>query len=187
LSDEGFIHNGKFYARVSDILKPFTNFSHIDPAILANAARRGTEVHKAILDDIEDRFPCFSVDCACYYESFSRWNHAVKARYIHNEKRFFCDRHMITGQIDSVAQFQNKEGLTLIDFKTSSKENPVTWPMQAHLYYYLLQQNQIQITPPFLFIKLNKKGSLPQIFSYSFREEVMSQCIDAIEKYWNNW
>jgi hypothetical protein len=34
------------YARVTEILQPYTSFDGIDPAVLAKAADRGTRVHK---------------------------------------------------------------------------------------------------------------------------------------------
>lgn len=179
--------DGKHYARVSDILNPFNNFNHIPPEILKRKADIGTKVHKAILDEIEDRFPLPSEEGMGYYESFSCWNHAHAFRYSHCEKRFFCEEKMITGQIDGIISTIDTDRSTLIDFKTSVKENPITWPMQAHLYYYLLKKNAIEVEKQFLFIQLNKYGKCPKIYAYKYSEEIMDQCIEAIETYWNSF
>ena len=45
------------YTRVSRILQQYTNFDHIDPAVLANKAQIGTNVHTGIQAEDEEGFP----------------------------------------------------------------------------------------------------------------------------------
>jgi hypothetical protein len=183
------VHEGKEYARVSDILRSFCNFDHIDPGVLANKARIGTEVHQAIADDIAGGFPLLSDDCQGYYESYCKWVKQVCPVYERSEERYFNDEYMITGQIDAVI---NGEGLslallpTLVDFKTSAQESKQTWPMQAHLYNYLLATNGVCVGPKYLFIKLSKDGSLPQVFEYLWCHNTHIKCIMAINSFWDS-
>lgn len=183
-------YQGKMYARVSEILKPFTNFSHIDPAVLENKARIGTEVHKAIAEDLPGNFPVLSEDCMGYFESYLKWKDASEVSLRESEQRYYCSSKMITGQIDALFYLPkdclNPESApTLIDFKTSASESKETWPMQAHLYHYLLSKNAIMIHPIMFFVKLDKLGNLPQVFLYTFRKNTLAKCLIAIDDFWS--
>lgn len=178
-------HNGKMYARVTEILSSFNDFGHINPDVLANKARIGTDVHKAIANDIEGDFPFVSRECERYFHSYSLWRAALNPTFIQSEQRYFCDIKMITGQIDCLVKFPDKFELPiLVDFKTSSAESKETWPMQAHLYRYLLLVNNILVSDRFLFIKLNKFGGLPEVFSYQYDHNIQAKCMQAVHDFW---
>ena len=174
------IHNGRQYARVSDILKPFCDFSNIDEAVLNNKARIGTEVHQAINDDICQEFPMVPVAAQGYLDSYFKWKERLLPSFSMAETRLFCDEKMITGQIDTLVKFEGENGLVLVDFKTSAQESPIVWPMQAHLYHYLLIKNGWNVSSRFLFVKLDKNGKLPTVFQYIFDQNVRAKCMDAI-------
>lgn len=183
-----FIHeNGKKYARVTDILRPFADFSHIDPAVLENKARIGTNAHEAIEDDIAGDFPVPGSCAFGYFKSYLEWKKHLRPHFVQSEKRYFDDARMITGQIDALVILNPKDIIpTLIDFKTSSVESKDTWPMQAHLYAYLLKSNNIEVQPRFLFVKLDKYGSIPKVFPYQWNENTHSRCMGAIDSFWSN-
>lgn len=180
--------NGKKYARVTEILSPYADFSHIKPEVLANKCRIGTEVHSCIEDDIKGDFPCPSPDCAGYFESFCKWRDHLKPEFIASEQRYFCDKRMITGQIDCLVKFEgDKLNLpVLVDFKTSAQESKETWPMQAHMYNYLLASNGIVVGPGYLFIKLDKNGAMPTVFRYMWNSNSHNKCMLAIDIFWQN-
>ena len=48
--DHTYTYRGKQLPNVSAILRPIADFSRVDPAVLAQAAERGTRVHEACLD-----------------------------------------------------------------------------------------------------------------------------------------
>lgn len=183
-------HNGKLYARVSDIICPFTDYGKVDPLVLANKARIGTEVHKAINDEINDEFPIMAKDCEGYFNSYIRWKEGCEAKFHRTEERFFCDKLRITGQIDAIITLPQYDysianfGTILLDFKTSVKENPVTWPMQAHLYMYLLCENGIKNINNAFFLKLNRWGGYAENFVYPYDQAVMDKCFEAVESFW---
>lgn len=177
------IKDGKEYARVSEILKPFTDFSHIDPDVLANKCRIGTQVHEAIAAEIRGEFPILDADSWPYFKSFLRWRDELNPFFEQSEQRYFDDEHMITGQIDALVRFTPSNPQILIDFKTSAQEGK-TWPMQAQLYDLLLTNNAIEIESIYLFIKLDKMGGIPQVFSYKFDLNFHSKCLNAIQMYW---
>lgn len=181
------VHEGKNYARVSDILRPFNNFGHIDPSVLENKARIGTSAHQAIADDIAGEFPCPDKDSMGYFKSYEMWRDKVHPTFLQSEKRYFDGYRMITGQIDALITFSEINFFpVLVDFKTSSVESKEVWPMQAHLYALLLATNQIQVSPKYLFIKLDKHGSLPAVYEYSWDRNIHAKCMDAIDSFWQN-
>jgi len=179
-------HNGKLYARVSDVLRTFSDFSHIDPNVLAAKTHLGVMVHDAIASEINEEFPILeSTDQWNYFKSFLAWRERLKPQFSQSEKRYYCNDKLITGQIDALAFLGYRTGLpVLIDFKTSAQESKEVWPMQAHMYRYLLEKNGVEVHPSYLFVKLNKKGELPEVFQYAWDPNIHNKCMNAIDKFW---
>lgn len=179
------IKDGREYARVSEILASFNDFSHIDPEVLANKCRIGTQVHEAIAAEVAGEFPVLAHDNWGYFKSFMRWRDELNPFFEQSEQRYYSEKHMITGQIDALIQFPGEDVVHLVDFKTSAQEGK-SWPLQAHLYAMLLQENLFAIQPRYLFVKLDKRGGLPQVFEYHFDSNLYRKCLNAIELYWKN-
>lgn len=177
-------HNGVQYARVTEILSSFVSFSHINLDVLENKCRIGTNVHQAIADDVNESFPCLASDEIGYFESFLKWKEFFNPFFKLIEQRLYCDKKKITGQIDALVCSEGKKTPLLVDFKTSAQESPITWPMQAHLYYHLLKENNISTENKFLFIKLDKSGKMPKVFNYSYDPNINAKCMKAIDSYW---
>lgn len=178
-------HEGKQYARVSEVIAPFANFGNIDPKVLEKKAGIGTSVHEAIKDDIDGLFPVVCANGVGYFESYMKWRESLSPRIIQSETRYFCHKKMITGQIDCLIEIENSMQLpVLIDFKTSAQESKTTWQMQAHLYHYLLLENGVDICPRFIFIKLDKAGKLPTVFQYAYDKNIEKNCMAAVSAFW---
>ena len=175
--------NGKLYARVSDVIKPFTNFGGIDEKVLNAKAALGTRVHNLIKDEIDGNLPIAGIQEAGYVKSFEHWRSSVSVTFVESEMRYYCDKKMITGCIDALVKLEGNEETILVDFKTSVQESP-TWIMQAHLYHYLISSSGKCIAPRFLFLKLDKYGKLPKVFHYKFDLNVWAQCSQAIDDFW---
>ncbi len=177
-------NNGKMYARVSDILSAFNDFSGIDPIVLKNKANLGTRVHECIKQIIDGDFPVVTPDILGYVQSFQEWVKLINLTFLESEMRYYDDTKMLTGCIDALIKLEGEEKAILIDFKTSAQESPVTWPMQAHLYQYLLSTANKIIAPRFLFIKLDKTGKLPKVFQYRFDLNILRKCLCEVDKFW---
>lgn len=177
-------HNGKVYARVSDILKPFVDFGDIDPLVLERKAALGTRVHDLIEDEIKGELPVVGLQEQGYFKSFELWNASLRPTFVMTEQRMYCDQKMITGRIDALVKLEGENEAILIDWKTSVAESPITWPMQAHLYYYLLEASGYTVGKRFLFVKLDRYGGLPKVFQYKFDSKVLSRCLQAIDQFW---
>jgi|HubBroStandDraft_2_1064218.scaffolds.fasta_scaffold286879_2 hypothetical protein len=175
-------HEGKQYARVSDILKPFSDFSHIDEAVLKNKCDLGTHVHQAINDDINEEFPILSSAAMGYFKSYEKWKNAVSPLFIKAEQRYFCDEKMITGCIDALISLPGAQEPILVDFKTSVSEAG-SWIMQGHLYHYLLRSNGQAVSPRIFFLKLRRDGHIPVLYEYKFSKNIMAKCNKAIDLY----
>lgn len=179
-------YNGKNYARVSEILEPFSNFSSISQEVLSNKQIIGSKIHDAIHDDIQGDFPIVPANGVGYFQSYEKWRTRLAPIFLESEVRYYDDDRMITGCIDALIKLEGKEEAILIDFKTSAQESPITWPMQAHLYHYLLGGASKVIAPRFLFVKLDKLGALPRVFEYKFDRNILSKCMTAIDTFWVN-
>lgn len=177
-------HNGKYYARVSDVLRPFTDFGHIDAHVLERKARIGTSAHEAIADEIAGNFPTPMREAEGYFDSFLEWCYKAQPDFVSSEERLFCDEKMITGQLDALIRSPDYHLPILIDFKTSVQESP-TWVMQAHLYAYLVEKTR-GIEPIYWFIKLDKKGKFPKVFEYKWNPEMEFKCMAAIDDFWKS-
>lgn len=178
------IYNGKNYARVSDIISPFNDFSKIDPEVLKKKADLGTRVHDAIKDLINDDFPVITPDIFGYVESFQQWRELIKPTFLESEMRYYDETKMLTGCIDALIKMEFEDKAILIDFKTSAQESPITWPMQAHLYQYLLSTANKNIASRFLFLKLDKQGQFPKVFSYRFDVNILRKCLLSVDTFW---
>lgn len=163
------------YTRVTDVLYPFSGLKNIDPDVVANAAKRGTRVHKLIDAHIKDLgIPTVDDDIKGYYESFLQLpNHA----YLETPARFYCDEHKITGECDAI--YMDTEGrLVLVDFKTPARESK-TWMLQGSAYSYLAKKIGSFPIEKIEFIKLSKDGKAPKVYSYEEDFELYLKCLDA--------
>lgn len=179
--------NGKKYVRASEILRPLMDFSGIPKQVLENKAVIGKLVHDFISEEIQGNFPVLSAfgKEVGYIKSFQRWKQTADVEFTASEVRYCCDKMRLTGCIDALAKLEGEEEAVLVDFKTSAQESPITWPMQAHLYYYLLKQAAVKVANRFLFVKLNRYGRLPTVFQYKFDSNLESRCLELVKEYWD--
>lgn len=153
------------YLTVTQVLGPFTGMDKIPKDILAKASHRGDMVHKyceAYLCGIEPSM--IEDDFKGYYESFLRYqesNDLISKKLI-LEKRYYCDSLGLSGKMDLLVK--NNDGYSLIDWKTSAKEQ-CSWLPQGCAYAYLCKKNDININH-IMFIQLSKIGQEPKVFDY---------------------
>lgn len=177
----------KNYVRVTDILGQLQDFSHIDKAVLDAKAQLGTNVHDAIGEYVSGEFPMLeSKKAVGYFRSYEKWHSKFKPEYHRMEQRLFCDKLMITGQMDAVVTVGDDQHM-LLDFKTSYKPNLEIWNLQAHFYWYLCKVNSIEISNKMLWINLQKGGGIPKLFSFDYNEFVLQRCIDLANKFWEDY
>lgn len=179
-------HNGKLYARVSDVLRGQADFSYIKKAVLEKKQSIGTLVHAAIDDYTRGEPPVLTLECEPYFESFVRWEKAVKPKIIQAEKRYFNDEYMITGQVDRIVALENHDLPILVDWKTSASESP-SWVLQGHLYRFLAMADGINLSERMLFIQLKKDGTLPKVFTYAYNMYVLGRGQSLAREFWETF
>lgn len=150
------------YLRVTTVLYPFSGLQNINPEVVANAAERGTKVHK-ICEGIVSGLGELGTDDETkgYVESFKKW-WEKGVQVLEMEKRFWDDELCITGQVDMI--IKTEDGLAIVDLKTSSKPSK-TWEAQGSAYAYLAKNAGYPIEKIF-FLHLNKQGKEPKIHEY---------------------
>ena len=175
---EGFLlvnddeRNINDYLRVTEVLSPFSGLDQIDPGILENAAKRGTDIHLA-LDAFIEGLPMKISDPSYqgYLESAS--NFMKDKKFIIKPRRFFDDELMITGECDAI--YKEEDGLVLVDFKTSSKESK-TWMLQGSAYAHLARKSGYNIKR-IEFVHLLKDGNPCKIYQYEEDFELYLKCL----------
>jgi hypothetical protein len=164
------MHN---YLRVTQVLGPYSGINQIPPYILRKASDRGTKVHEicsAIMDEV-GLMP-FDIQLDGYIHSFNKW--IVDKKFTDRPSRLYCNKYMITGEVDGIYLDKNK--LILIDIKTSQKENK-TWALQGSAYAYLCRKNGIDISR-MEFIQLSKDGGGATIYQYQENFDLFLKCLE---------
>lgn len=193
------------YPRVSEILTLVKDFSHIPKSVLDAKAHDGTLVHTAIHSHLIGGFPSFLSENYHsmhfneqliederakrryrYFLSYLKWEDEVKPEFISDylETRFWDDELCYSGQIDGIMHLPAESLPVLIDFKTSAAEDPLTWPLQAHLYHNLVQKNTtLTLQGRFLFLRLNPTGGLPAAHIYKYDVNTWKYCDELVNRY----
>lgn len=179
------------YDRVTDVIAPFSGLDKIDKGILDHAAARGTAVH-TLINSVFDGYGTLDMDDLiedyCYMpeqiekekalvqnmmDSFHLWREYKRA--FCRLERAYCDELQITGECDVV--YTEETGINiLVDFKTPIHESK-TWLLQGSAYHYLYSKN-LEIHQVH-FVKLDRKGKAPKIYTYQPRFDLFKSALDT--------
>ena len=173
------------YTRVTEPLKRFTDFSNIPPAVLANAADRGTRVHKYCELFVANM--CFfevDIDCEAYVDSFREWYKNNVTRVLYSELRINSARHMLSGAVDLVCELNQRDGVYLIDIKTPATESK-TWALQTAAYGMLMRE-ELGIECHRVALMLPKKGgSATEVYYHHWQDEPRYMAALDLHRYFN--
>jgi len=170
------------YTRVTTFLYPFSGLRDVPPYILEAARERGTIVDM-ITQAVWDRIgvPSYDDKFHGYINSFDQWRKGKK--FLDRPDRFYCDKYMITGEIDRI--YEDTDGkLVLIDIKTPASES-ITWHSQASAYSYLCKLGGYDISR-IEFIQLRQNGDEPKICHYEEDFESFLVDVRIYNKYFRN-
>lgn len=151
------------YPRVTEILRPFTNFDFVPKKILDNAKTRGTSVHALCAGIAKGAWVPDSMiaeDLRGYVESFKKWSDAQVSKFVVIEQRFVDEHLKYTGQVDFVVVGKDDE-LYLVDIKTGVTPQK-TYQLQIAAYENMLTKHHIQVKGALL-VYLNKDGEFPEV------------------------
>lgn len=169
------------YKRVTEILSLFTDFSQIDPAVLANAADRGSRTHKfcelylknLLIEEVDE-------DCKPYFESFVKWEQIALGQIFELEERYFCEKIKVTGQIDMVLTLKGEDKPIIVDIKTPQNEQK-TWPLQTAAYMYLYNQKNESPVQRRACLMLDKNGGAAKFKEYTNHESEIELFLSAVK------
>lgn len=134
--------NGKKLPSVTEICGLLNNWGDINPAILMQAARRGTVVHEyAELIDYgvdEDGIEC-EPELAGYVIAYMRFLRDYRPLWEMVEQKVYSEQFGFAGTLDRYGTIDGKP--VLLDIKTSSSVNKlqkIIWACQLSAYQLLL-------------------------------------------------
>ncbi len=174
------------YVRVSSILAQWNHLAHVNPSVLANKCRIGTNVHEKIAAETEGIYVGLQEDEQGYFESWQVWQEEVKKdmNFIKIETRLYCDKLKITGCVDAfVNTNQKKDELYLIDYKTSASVNKKMWALQASFYHYLAVVNGYKIHTKSMFVHLKKDGKKAKVHPFECDAKLFAISMCAFRTY----
>lgn len=166
-----FIQEG--YVRVSDIVSMYTNFDHIDKRILERKRIIGTDVHRAIEEHYKGGYYPLDEACDGYFGSFLKWDMEEPREVKKTETRFYGKSMPVTGCVDLI------DNNGIVDFKTSAVANPKAWMLQGMFYHFLAKESGYPVGDMITFVKLDKKGLLPDSFLFVADENGYELCRSA--------
>lgn len=190
------------YARITEVLSILNDYSNVPQEILEAKQIVGTNVHAAIESIVKGESPIVNNAKEWgYVKSFMHWRDQANPSFITTEQRYYDDSKMITGQIDAIVKLHGIEEGVLVDYKTSAQENSKVWPYQAHLYHYLLSQNNIcNLSHKFIFLRLRPAKLLtpweveeelqhwqyfpPFVHEYNYSQSSMDYALSLVDFYW---
>lgn len=171
------------YIRVSDLLDVWTDFKHIDPHVLENKARIGTNVHEKISAELNGYFIDLAPDEEGYFESWLRWYEKNdKTPYLEWERRFYSDEFLVTGQVDAIKEREDGT-IQIIDYKTSASPSLERWGFQAGWYYLLAKENGYDVEPEVTILNLKKDGKAAKEYKIQCDKALLHVCVSALYPY----
>ena len=172
----------KGYLRVTDVLKPFSNFSHIDPDTLVRAADRGSRVHVLCESYANGLFITHvDEDCKCYFDEFRRWFDQTVIKVLHTETRLNSKKYRISGAFDMVAILRGDIMPSLVDFKTPQTEQS-SWRLQTAAYKMLCEEAGINVDRR-ICLQLPKQDCYAKVIEYLDYETDRDLYLKALELY----
>lgn len=169
------------YPRVTEVLRPYTNYDLVPSTILKRAAARGSSVHALCAGIAKGAWiPDGMIDeeLRKYVTSFKMWADAQVSKFIVVEKRYMDDELKFSGQLDFVIMGTDNE-LYLVDLKTSAKPQK-TYPVQMAAYNHLLQIHHIKVKGAML-VYLSKTGDFPEIHLIDDMSQELHVFLSALE------
>lgn len=173
----------KGYARVTEILMPYKDFSGIAPTVLDEAAKRGSLAHDfcelyALNMLIETPPP----NVKNYVDSFIRWFDTYVEKVHSTEQRLNHSKYKISGKYDMIVQLKGSSDLVLLDIKTPQTADQ-TWILQTAAYKLMLRELKKIDVQRRMCLMLPKDGSDAKVVEYTEHERDERLFINQVEIY----
>lgn len=166
---------------VTQVLSPWADFSRVPQEALENAARRGTDVHRACSALAQGLwFPPVPDDCAGYLASFRLWLPTV-ADVVLAEDELSDHRLGFVGHPDLIVRINGDHALTVVDLKTPAVVNSL-WRVQLAAYKHLAKANGMDVRRA-LSLRLRQDGGRPIVNEYTDSAQDMAAFVAALNAY----
>lgn len=170
------------YVRVTEVLKPFCDFSSIDPKVLENAADRGTRTHAFCEAYALNLFlPEVDKDCKPYFDSYCYWFDRMVDEVYHVEPRINHERYRLSGQIDLICRLKGDDCISIVDLKTPQVIAD-SWKLQTAAYKILTESIDIKVSRR-MCLQLSRVGAPPKVVEYDDHEKHERLYLAALELY----
>ncbi len=172
------------YVRVTSVLKPFSNFDHINQTTLHNAADRGTRVHayceshalNLFVSEVDD-------DCKNYFEVFKEWFDEMVVQVLHVEVPLGSEQYRFcTHGVDLIAILKGDKGASIVDYKTPENES-LSWQLQTAAYDLLVEECLGIKIERRLCLKLPKYDKKVKVVEYENHKQDRKLFLNALELY----
>ena len=178
------------YARVSEVLSYYKDFSSVDKETLKRSQEKGTLAHdycefyalNLLLQEPENHVKG-------YVKSFKNWFDQYVTELVGTEERLLWEELRITGRYDMIVKIKGSDENVLIDIKTS-KTHSNTWPLQTAAYVFMktlsLRKNSVVFRRATLMIK--QDGSEAKFTEYTNYEKDLNcfQSACSVYRYFNS-
>ena len=165
------------FTRVTDLLKPWQDFSGIPEEVLEAKALIGTNVHEAInLFTMGLPYQGLTEREEKYLDSYKRWEEKTCPTFLMAERRLDCEDLKLTGQIDAIIKLPGQDKGMVVDFKCSANPSPLHWPIQIGWYDILCAQNGIETNCKGMILQLNDKGKSAKEYIYQIDTTSIKNC-----------
>ena len=154
------------YPSVTQVLRPWSDFSRINPEVLEVAANRGQEVH-AICSGIAKGLwvPDIPESCAGYVASFRQWFEQHVASVEFAEKELVDTTYGFQGHPDLLVTIKGDAGGMLLDLKTP-RAPALSWRPQVAAYVHLARLNGYHVIRGGC-LRLSPEGGPPILDEYT--------------------
>lgn len=169
------------YIRISELLSIYQAYAFVPKEKLKKAQEIGTDIHTAIESYFKGDFSPLDSKKNPYFQSFLQFATSNNIDPVLMEERMYSETLKITGRLDLLA---NVDGtLMIIDWKTGSWAHPEIWQLQGTFYRMLLQENGKPVPDCFTFVKLNREGHSPDLYTFQYTEKCEKICRQTLEIY----
>lgn len=115
-----------------------------------------------------------------FYHSFIKWHEACDPLPLMSEERLVDSSLGLTGKPDFIGVIRNKNGLGLIDFKTSAHVQP-QWKFQVAAYVYLATINGFTIDWGAT-LSINKEGNTAKLDYVFVFDSIDNKYLKTLQK-----
>lgn len=143
-----YTRNGMILPSVTTIMRPLTAYIYdiIPPDVLAAAAQKGTNVHRAVEFYEQYGWDKVAPEITGYVEAWKKFRiDHPDLEIVASEQRGYHPVYGYAGTMDIIARDVKNDSFHLMDIKTGSVASPMMWAVQLSAYAEMLRHFGIDV------------------------------------------